>query len=596
MPTRMLTEQDDFNSYKDWLDQNLVDENSIVPHIENIPDTLTAKGIYFWFLDSREYARLCKYIQIDQLPMLYQRLIGPKVYDLVYVGTAGTSKNQGSNLGERLRWHIEQSHSKSSVCSGALSTLRTGLSALIAEDLIIDGTEDKINQLLSDCFRVYFLSYSKDQESDINNDEKLLIKGLMPLLNIKNNSNARTASPQNPTKDYRVRRNEIISATRGRLGCINQDNETNKTQKYMHQVIKEEGNCIEFTVSSNQSIHDVIQGVKGLPEGICTFCMYNSKGPSQYLFKWKSGKPDHKTGSRGQNIYSYFKNVASNSDNTPRWKLIQKEMELKKVDEITVKVIPLKSVHGSDENSKSMTSTKSSKNKRPPSKEEPLSSIKWESMRGEKKLLLLPCSNAKQPGGNHKNTPSDYFQANHLLSDCRAARLIDYNGLLGNDPTYFTKPKRPGIATNAAYFQMCLNQPISYREAIHRYNGTFYGDLNRRASLLNKINNSQLHLLIISGLYGVLKYNDDIPDYHLEMKKGNPNGTAVWTIGGLNSVNAAVSNYIKDNEIREENVFYHMTSNEYLNALNPMNTWHDLGQQNGMRDGRRLDYFLNNLL
>ena len=58
---------------------------------------------------------------------------------------------------------------------------------------------------------------------------------------------------------------------------------------------------------------------------------------------------------------------------------------------------------------------------------------------------------------------------------------------------------------------------------------------------LQKINNNKLHLLIISGLYGLLKFDDLIPDYHFEMKK-NP----TWKQPLNNSILNAVKKYIKE--------------------------------------------------
>jgi cytoplasmic iron level regulating protein YaaA (DUF328/UPF0246 family) len=87
-----------------------------------------------------------------------------------------------------------------------------------------------------------------------------------------------------------------------------------------------------------------------------------------------------------------------------------------------------------------------------------------------------------------------------------------------------------------------------------------------------------LHILIISGLYGVIEFRDSIIDYHLEINR-NP----FWTNENNTSINDAVKKYIKENHIDDQSVFYSL-SDKYLPALNPpfanwKNLWiaHDRG-------------------
>jgi integrase len=87
-----------------------------------------------------------------------------------------------------------------------------------------------------------------------------------------------------------------------------------------------------------------------------------------------------------------------------------------------------------------------------------------------------------------------------------------------------------------------------------------------------KINNCNLHLLIVSGLYGIIRHNDYINDYHLEINKG-PN---VWGINILN----AVSDYIRVNNIDNDAVFYSLSGN-YLPFLNPLPNWKNLWLNHG---------------
>ncbi len=132
----------DFNQLSEWLNQNLTEKNSIIPHTNAIPN-ITSKGIYFWFMHPDGYKALSKFVVIEPITSRYTKEIDGVKYDLVYLGTTGTGKQGNSNLFIRLDWHINQEHRESTICQkeSALSTLRTGLGALLSKDLIIPDTE-----------------------------------------------------------------------------------------------------------------------------------------------------------------------------------------------------------------------------------------------------------------------------------------------------------------------------------------------------------------------------------------------------------------------------------------------------------------------
>jgi hypothetical protein len=66
--------------------------------------------------------------------------------------------------------------------------------------------------------KVFWIEYPNDIEL-IDNDEEILIKGIKPLLNLKNNSNARANAPAIPTQVYKKRRAVVYTNTRLRLKC-----------------------------------------------------------------------------------------------------------------------------------------------------------------------------------------------------------------------------------------------------------------------------------------------------------------------------------------------------------------------------------------
>ena len=136
-----------FEDLSAWLNENLTDKNRIkacCEQVKNVPET---KGIYFWFMHPDGYKALSNFIAIQPINPRYTKEINGEKYDLVYLGTAGTGKKGNSNLLERLKWHLCQKHFEKTICqkNSALSTLRTGISSLLSDDLIENQTEEKVN-------------------------------------------------------------------------------------------------------------------------------------------------------------------------------------------------------------------------------------------------------------------------------------------------------------------------------------------------------------------------------------------------------------------------------------------------------------------
>ena len=192
----------DFDELNNWLNQNLLTTNSFVPHIDAIHN-VKSKGIYFWFMHPDGYRALSNYVTIKPIEPKCTKDIDGIKYDLVYLGTAGTGKKGKSNLNERFEWHINQNHIESNICHGTLSTLRAGLGALLSYDLILPNNENEVNDFMKDYVKVFWIEYS-DDKSLIESDEKILIKGIKPLLNLKNNPNARANAQDNSTKVYKI--------------------------------------------------------------------------------------------------------------------------------------------------------------------------------------------------------------------------------------------------------------------------------------------------------------------------------------------------------------------------------------------------------
>lgn len=339
----------DFKELITWLNQNLLSTNSFVPHANAIPN-IKSKGIYFWFMHPDGYKALSNFVTINPFEPKYTKDIDGIKYDLVYLGTAGTGKNGTSNLAERFEWHVVRPHhTNSNICHGTLSTLRAGLGALLSNDLILQSTENEVNTFMKDYMKVFWIEYL-DDKSLIDSDEKILIKEIKPLLNLKNNPNAKANAIANSTQVYKIRRAKVYSNTRLRLGCKGESEQSKKTNKtptkdspsFEHQLYYVEKEFVEFFVLKNQSILDVVRGIDGLPEEACTFQILNSAtglllNPFE---RWNSTGNKIHVNPKAQNIYTYFS--ATGGKGPERWKQIQNRMNKNndEIEEITVRVCP----------------------------------------------------------------------------------------------------------------------------------------------------------------------------------------------------------------------------------------------------------------
>jgi hypothetical protein len=344
MPNRNLTAADNFNSICLWLNQNL-SEKFVNATCENTSKIPNSKGIYFWYLNKDGYSALSKKnVDISAVGNIHTIIEDQIEYHLVYLGTSGTGKKGYYDLNKRLKWHICEKHKEGSICTGFISTLRKGIGSLIADDLILPNTENDINEIFKRYFKIKWIEYS--ESSHIDSDEKILINILRPLLNIKNNPNARTNAIANSTRNYKIRRNEITNETLKRLKCLGEnENEikkilelSEKAISYEHQIISRDNNCVEFAVTNTQPIAQVIRGINNLPNGPCCIKCFDSENHNNIVYARANGGEWRKIGTGQQNIYTYFANVDTNRGNQYRWVIIQNEMILKGIAEITVKV------------------------------------------------------------------------------------------------------------------------------------------------------------------------------------------------------------------------------------------------------------------
>ena len=211
--------------------------------------------------------------------------------------------------------------------------------------------------------------------------------------------------------------------------------------------------------------------------------------------------------------------------------------------------------------------------------QELINSLNWDEIRTKEKLLIIGCSDSKVRDGSELDF-RDYFLENVNRQtgfyESRESRFKQYDKLLEKNKNYFvikdtkkqTRIKRNGRPVELDYFYNCKNRE-EYLPAYKRYNGFFYTkelrDLYEQANAF-----SNLHILIISGLYGVLEFRDSIVDYHLKISK-----TPLWTQKENYTIQNAVNQYVLDNDIQGDLVYYSL-SDEYLKALKPLTNWKDL--------------------
>jgi hypothetical protein len=336
MTKRPLNDKDNSESIKDWLNENLSIENSLKPHSDEMPN-LKTKGIYFWFMHPDGYDELSKYVDIKVISPKVSKCLGGVEFDLVYVGTSGTGKQGNSTLNDRLKWHLEQSHSSSNICHGTLSTLRTGLSSILSDDIILTKTEELVNDFMTRNMRVFWIEYPNEKKR-IDGDEKILINEIRPLLNIKNNPNAKGNADENSTKLYRRRRLLVLKNTRLRLQSSNEiensiqsNKQINNVLSYNDQIISEDLKSIEYTVSLDQDIAEVTRGIDIAHDGKFTIEICNSMDPSFIFDLW--------TFQGTKDVVKYFlRNNTKEPYLGKRSNLIKQWMTDNQMEEITVRI------------------------------------------------------------------------------------------------------------------------------------------------------------------------------------------------------------------------------------------------------------------
>lgn len=169
-------------------------------------------GYYKWWASEKELKTLLNSKYIDNkyfkalLPFLTKKEIKGKTYYYIYVGVA-----INESIRERLDWHINQHHTKTSVESGFLSTLRQTLSSLVAGNQYDEkNTNEFIDKLLVEYAEVDLEIHSKEAKEKIEKIEKDEINNNVLPLNIKDNKNEMLTNYLKELRSARKNAREII--------------------------------------------------------------------------------------------------------------------------------------------------------------------------------------------------------------------------------------------------------------------------------------------------------------------------------------------------------------------------------------------------
>lgn len=149
-------------------------------------------GFYKWWVKSEELEILLNSNQLNDkylevlLPHLTKKKINNEEYYYIYVGVAIKE-----SIYARLDWHVNQRHTRVSVESGFLSTLRQTLSSLIeGNQYAEEETNIFIDKLYIEYYPIDLNIKSEEAKTTIENIEKSEMETNCLPLNIKDNKNS----------------------------------------------------------------------------------------------------------------------------------------------------------------------------------------------------------------------------------------------------------------------------------------------------------------------------------------------------------------------------------------------------------------------
>ena len=132
-------------------------ENKTLP-VNNCP------GVYRWWFREDVAQRLLSNLPQVDTKRISKRMLddGNHCYWALYFGIS-------KNLKQRIVWHITQQHTRKSVESGFLSTLRQTISALLNQNMT--KSQKSVNSIMNDCYWEWDYVATEEDADDIETKE-----------------------------------------------------------------------------------------------------------------------------------------------------------------------------------------------------------------------------------------------------------------------------------------------------------------------------------------------------------------------------------------------------------------------------------------
>lgn len=165
---------------KDFNGSNLESAKDIRKEIETEGFVAKQAGVYrLWVRSEAAEALLANLDSEVEIHKLQKMQIGETDYSALYFGMS-------KNLWDRLKWHILQKHDPKTVESGAISTLRHTLSAILFKNTPLTATEDDLNDWMDkNCLFEWEYMPGKSMAAYVEDEE--LSRNYYPLNIMDNN-------------------------------------------------------------------------------------------------------------------------------------------------------------------------------------------------------------------------------------------------------------------------------------------------------------------------------------------------------------------------------------------------------------------------
>jgi hypothetical protein len=317
-----LNSTNNIETIKNWLDENLTNENLFTPIQDAIPQDLS-KGICFWLMKREGYKILSEHITDQALEAEYSKEINEVQFDLVYLEEIYKAEK---TITKTLNWHIDNVNDINALKKS--SPLRKVIGALLSDDLLEANIQKKVSNFICENLMVFWISGFDCEDNKIINTASILKSHFFPLFD-KNHTST------DISKEIMVRTDKVYYNTIKNIEGITYDylNYINKelTSKVKSKniatwIVDNRWNCdnigykeisLKNTEIDNLMGKELNKRLEITNNGIIIFKLFgeiletrdeeedndNAIWPSQELSGWRY------TRSKEQDLLGYFQNV-----------------------------------------------------------------------------------------------------------------------------------------------------------------------------------------------------------------------------------------------------------------------------------------------